>query len=722
MNLYICEKPSQGRDLARIIGCTSRGNGCMTGGENTVTWCVGHLLELKEPSEYDPRYKKWNLDDLPIVPEKFAYNVKKSASDQYKVIRDLVKNASAIFIATDYDREGEAIARSLLERFRYSGQIFRVCLTALDDVSIKRALNSIKNGTETEPLYQSALGRSRADWLVGMNLSRLFSVLGRRMGFPEPIQIGRVITPTVTLVVNRDLEIENFVPVPYYELWITACTERGAFKAKWIVPDEYSDDAGRCLKREQAAETAARVNNQPGTITKAETKRQKESAPLPFDLTSLQQYASKHWGYTAQKTLSIAQSLYETHKATTYPRTDSRYLPESQFSDVPAVFNAIGTSEPSLQPFLAGIQTASGKPKCFNTSKVEAHHAIIPTTKPVNMADLSKEEQNIYKAVMCFYVIQFLDDAVYDRTTVEVTSCGEKFAASGRTTVSLGFKELLQSFNLLREESEKNRDQSGESDETQQNLPPVKEGDGAQITSPEINDKMTSPPAHLTESTLLAAMEHIAKYVTEEKFKKILKETAGIGTPATRAAILESAINHNYLIRKGKNILSTDKAKTVIPSLPTGIKSAGLTAAWEQELDKIAHSQSDLSEFMLNIEKWIKSIIQKYVQDGVYQLKGYHAAPPDAVCNPAQHHTQNSAQDPASGTAHSKKSQTDGNIDAESAEAPMCPKCGKPMVRRKSSKTNSEFWGCSGFPTCREIINIDSNRKGKKTFRRRTRK
>jgi DNA topoisomerase-3 len=345
-----------------------------------------------------------------------------------------------------------------------------------------------------------------------------------------------------------------------------------------------------------------------------------------------------------------------------------------------------------MQPFLEGLSVRNRKPRCFCTAKVEAHHAIIPTTKAVSLANLSREEQNIYRAVVCFYVIQFLDDAVYDKTVIELSVCGEKFTAGGRTAIDIGYKKLLIAFNLLKDDGDKGG--SDQKDELQQSLPPVKEGEKAQAANPEISNKMTSPPAHFTEATLLAAMEHIAKYVTEEKFKKILKETAGIGTPATRAAILESAINHKYLTRKGKNILSTDKAKTVIPSLPGGIKSAGLTAAWEQELDKIAHSQSDLNEFILNIEKWIRSIIQKYVQDGVFKLNGYSKIPEPTSVQPVSCNMSKPVRSASE------------NL---SSDVPKCPKCQRAMVRRKSSKTGNEFWGCSGFPKCREIINIASD-------------
>ncbi|MBQ8708868.1 MAG: topoisomerase DNA-binding C4 zinc finger domain-containing protein [Succinivibrionaceae bacterium] len=820
MKLYICEKPSQGRDLAAVLGCRTRGEGCLKNGDSVVTWCFGHLLELQEPSDYDPRYKRWNLEDLPIIPPRYAYKVKKASAKQYKAVHELVKQASEIYIATDYDREGEAIARSLLERFRYGGPIFRVCLTALDDTSIRRALGAIKNGSETEPLYRSALGRSRADWLVGMNLSRLFSVLARQSGFGSAVQIGRVLTPTVTLVVNRDNEIDSFVPVPFFELLITAISNKGAFKAKWKVPEAVADEAGRCLNRETALATAAKVNNQPGVITRAERKRQKENPPLPFDLTSLQRFASRRFGYSAQKTLEILQGLYETRKATTYPRTDCRYIPESQYPDAQIILEKIAASDPALAPYLPAPLPAR-KPRCFNTPKVEAHHAIIPTTKVPDLSELAPDERNIYNAVRCFYIIQFLPEAEYDRTLIELACQDELFAAGGRTLANPGFKKLLDAAGLVRlsEQSTDDdeagsgggaagkgkattnaktcgndnggtdanadiigagggytgggaevRDPSAENTsefEFQQQLPQAREGDPVTVTDPQVQDRMTSPPSHFTEAALLAAMEHIGRYVTEERFKKILKETAGIGTPATRAAILESAISHDYLMRKAKYILSTSKARSVIPALPEGIKSAGLTAAWEQELDKIAHRQADLSEFMTNIEKWIRGLIAKYQEPGRFAVTSVSIASGNAAAaRKTSAGSAVSARKTATGSAESSRETSAGfgasdrkastgsaasngktstrarNFRARKTSADstrsragksssilkartemsdsrynggntgenqMCPACGRPMVKRKASRDGSEFWGCSGYPECRKTLPISGN-------------
>lgn len=733
MDLYICEKPNQGRDLAKILKCTKRHEGYLTNDSQIVTWCVGHLLELLEPDDYDSKYKKWNIQDLPIIPENYRYKVKKNVAKQYKVIQELAKKATTIFISTDFDREGEAIARTLLDRFNYKGIIKRVCLTALDDSSIKKALNNIKEGHETEPLYHAALGRSHADWLVGMNLSRLFTMLGKNLGFNDTIQIGRVLTPTVTLVVKRDLEIINFKPTPYFELFIDATTAKGQFKAKWIVPEQYQDPDGHCINRQFVEDVANKVINQIGNISKAERKQVTEAPPLPFDLTSLQQYASKKWGYTAQQTLDAAQNLYEKYKATTYPRTDCRYIPDSQLQERDNIFTSLVLSDPNLADSVNFAKKFTHKPKAFNTSKVEAHHAIIPTMATTDISQMNQREKNIYNAIRCYYLIQFCPNAIFDKASIELNCLNEVFVANGKVLKDQGYRQILILNDLLNlnQNADKTNDAEDENS-SNYSLPEVQVGDQANIFNASILDKVTTPPAHFTEATLLAAMENISRFVTDEKFKKILKETAGIGTPATRASILESAIHHNYLERNKKWIISTDKAQNVIPHLPKGLQSAGLTAAWEQELDKIAHKQSNLSEFMFNIEKWIKSIIMNYNDPTSFTLdqeflnqkyqeksKTY----PCFSCGSNLRRIKGSkgyfwgCQNPECKTTYNdkdgvpvpRKPKVEQQIP-EGMEIPNCPNCGKPMKIRTAKYTGKQFWGCSDYPKCKTILDLTENK------------
>ena len=360
MRLFLCEKPSQAKDIAKVLGASRRGDGCWVGTGVTVTWCIGHLLETAPPDAYDARYKRWVLADLPIVPSQWKMQVKPKTASQYKAVKRLLGEAAELVIATDADREGEMIARELVEHCRYRGPIRRLWLSALDDASIRKALASLKPGAETFSLYHSALGRSRADWLIGMNMSRLFTLLGRQSGYQGVLPVGRVQTPTLRLVVDRDRSIADFVPVPYWAIDVQLDSAGTRFHAQWRAPEDACDDQGRCLKQELAQLAAAAINGAGSAqVVAIKTERVRETAPLPFDLGTLQEVCSKKLGLGAQETLDIAQALYETHKVITYPRSDCGYLPLSQHSEAPAILGALGRADPTLAPLQALPGTAT---------------------------------------------------------------------------------------------------------------------------------------------------------------------------------------------------------------------------------------------------------------------------------------------------------------------------------------------------------------------------
>ena len=727
MKVYICEKPSQAKDLAGVLGVNQRADGHLhNGGSKVVTWAFGHLLEMQMPDDYDDKYKSWALDTLPISPEVWKYNVRKSSFKQYKIIEGLVAKASKVYIATDFDREGEAIARSLLDRFRYKGEIERVCLTALDDASIRKALGSIKEGKETLPMYFAALARQRADWLVGMNISRLYTVLARQTGFNETLHVGRVLTPTVALVCQRDTEIANFKPSPFWVLQVGISVQNGQFMAQWQPPEEFTDDQGRCINKTYAEQVAAQVNGANAVISKAETKSGKESAPLPFDLTSLQQYASKRWGYTAQEVLDIAQSLYDG-KSISYPRTDSRYLPVSQQSEVSAVMQAIIQTEQSVSGLVAGADI-NRKTRVFNDAKVTAHHAIIPTPTKTNIDKMSEKERNIYDAVRRFYIAQFYSDFEFNRTQIEAT-CGEHiFAASGKMPLKQGWKVLFASET----ESNPKEDDADDVQAEQDKLPRVSHGEPAQVVKPVIHSKMTRPSPHFTESTLLSAMENIARFVTEEQFKRILKETAGIGTPATRAGIIEGAVTRGYFKREKKVLKSTEKAQALIAVLPPAIKSPGMTAAWEQELERIADGSGNMSAFMAKITGWVTDTVES-LKVAAPQLAAKGGAIDRAFksARPAEHECFD-----CGGVLRRikgkngffwgcrnetcKKTFSDNRGKPEKRQdetnSPRCPDCGSSMRIRKGvapgKKRASKFWGCTAYPECKGLLTYSKKEHG----------
>lgn len=721
MEVYICEKPSQAKDLAAVLGATQQGKGFVHNGAGTViTWAFGHLLEMLMPDDYDEKYKAWALETLPITPDEWRNKVSKDKFAQYKIIEAQVNAASKVIIATDFDREGEAIARTLLERYRYSGPVERLCLTALDEASIRKALANIKPGKETMPLYFAALARQRADWLVGMNISRLFTVLGRKVGFRETLHVGRVLTPTVALVCQRDSEIASFKPSPFWVLQALVTVQNGQFSAQWVPGEDVCDDQGRCTSKPYIEQVAAQVTGAAASISKAETKAGKESAPLPFDLTSLQQYAAKRWGYTAQQVLDIAQSLYETHKATTYPRTDSRYLPESQRADVPTILQAIIQTDSSFAGLVAGSDP-NRKARAFNDSKVTAHHAIIPTPARANLAAMNETERNIYDAVCRFYIAQFYSDFEFNRTDIEVDCSGHTFVARGKVPLRQGWKVLFAS-----EAENDPQDSPNEDDSEQTSLPKVNQGEPAQLSRPDVQDKMTRPSPHFTEATLLAAMENIARFVTEEHFKKILKETAGLGTPATRASIIEGAVQRGYIKREKKVLKATDKAHALISVLPPAIKSPGMTAAWEQELERIAEGTGNMSAFMGQITGWITQTVEQLkaaapqltAADGVIDQAFKSAKPAEHECfacggllrriKGAKGFFWGCRNEACKKTFNDNRGKPEERRDSNDPLAPKCPECSSAMRLRKGvapgKKRATQFWGCTAYPQCKAIL------------------
>lgn len=640
-NLYICEKPSQARDLARILGLKTKHDYYISDANDTegVTWCLGHLLELYLPDEYSEAWKKWHLDNLPIIPCEWKYRPrlasrKPGSKAQPKkdpevvkhlnAIKKLINRASLITISTDYDREGEAIARLVMNEYAsYKGPIKRLCLTALDDKSIRKSLNNILDGGETYNLYQAALARSRADWLVGMNLSRLFTITATMgSGVHSVLNIGRVVTPTISLVVQRQEEIDNFVPQQYYvlkaELAFSGCT----YRAKWIPRDEAKDEHGYVTNTGYLQDLMNKLLTAPFTVSKYKCGNKNQKPPLPFDLTTLQQFANRRFGYTAKKTLEIAQSLYEK-KMTTYPRTDCRYLPVSLHDESPEIISAA-----SSDGFFSSLSTPVDPQKrhyAFNTSKVTAHHAIIPTSVPIAGQHLSSDELNIYNMVRSSFIALFMPEAVFRQTTIELDAIGECFKAKASELVSPGWKELYTrpsdgsqnddgemadyKKNDKKNENGDNSQDSGE--EINKSLPETREGDIHDLVQLIPSIETTTPPSPFTEATLLGAMENISRYVTDPDDKKILKETDGLGTPATRADIISNAIARSYLYYEGKHILPTEKGTSMIHALPKAIKDVGVTARWEKGLEMIASGSMNYERFMEHISSWIINIINE---------------------------------------------------------------------------------------------------------------
>ncbi len=655
MRLFLCEKPSQGKDIGRILGATQRGEGCLNGSGVTVTWCIGHLVEAAAPEVYDAALKRWSLEQLPIIPQQWRVEVKPQTATQFKVVKTLLAKATHLVIATDADREGELIAREIIDLCGYRGPIARLWLSALNDASIRTALAKLRPSAETLPMYYSALARSRADWLVGMNLSRLFTVLGRQAGYDGVLSVGRVQTPTLKLVVDRDREIAAFVSVPYWAIDVSLSAGGQTFTAQWVAPDASTDDAGRCLQQPVAQQAAQQIRAAGSAqVVSVETERGREGPPLLFDLGTLQEVCSKQLGLDVQETLEIAQALYETHKATTYPRSDSGYLPESMFAEVPTVLDSLLKTDPTLAPIMGQLDRAQ-RSRAWNDSKVTAHHGIIPTLEPANLSAMSEKEQAVYRLIRAHYLAQFLPHHEFDRTVADL-SCGQqKLVATGKQVVVKGWLLVL-----AEPEREGSADEDGDAPRSQV-LPALRDGMACQVAGADIKALKTMPPKPYTQGELVKAMKGVARFVTDPRLKQKLKDTTGIGTEATRANIISGLIARGYIVKKGRSIRASDAALTLIDAVPAAIADPGTTAVWEQALDMIEAGQLTLDVFIGKQAAWISQLIAQYGST---------------------------------------------SLSIKVPQGPACPQCGAP-TRQRTGKSGP-FWSCSRYPDCKGTLPVET--------------
>ncbi|MBF0191640.1 MAG: DNA topoisomerase III [Magnetococcales bacterium] len=665
MMLYLCEKPSQARDIARMLGANGKRDGYLEGNGIQVTWCLGHLLEMIPPDGYGALWKTWRLETLPILPDRWRVEVRDKVGRQFRVIQGLLKKCAEVVIATDADREGETIGREVLDHCGYRGPVSRLWLSALDDESIRKALGARLPGAKTEPLYRAGLGRARADWLVGMNLTRAYTILGRRGGYEGVLTVGRVQTPTLKLVVDRDRLIENFKPTDFFEVWIDCAAPAGRFRAKWVVPEAWADEEGRCLERARAEAVAQGVAGGEGRIAKAETKRMREAPPLPLDLSTLQQESSRRWGMGAARTLEVAQALYETHKAITYPRTDCRHLPENQLAEVGAVLQALVRSDAAMATLVAQADGAL-RSKAWDDGKITAHHAMIPTKAGVGVGGMSLEESRLYDLVRRHYLAQFFPVYQFDRTVVEVEAGGSMFRASGNVEIAPGWKVVL------RREAK-----PGEAEE--ERLPQgLKKGETLLVEGGRVEEKRTKPPNRHTEGTLIQAMKNVGRMVDDPRFRQTLRETSGIGTEATRAAIIENLLQRMLLRKEGKNLISAPVARVLVDVLPRSVTNPATTAIWEQALEEIAQNTRTLEEFESKAVIWVTRLIEAVKSEGERHLGRFAELAASAVASSARATDSCAAGNP-------------------------CPACRKGRVTTRTTREGRSFLGCDRFPRCRFV-------------------
>ncbi|MFC0322900.1 DNA topoisomerase III [Gallibacterium melopsittaci] len=614
MRLFIAEKPSLARAVADVLPKPhQRGDGFIRCGETDyVTWCVGHLLELAEPDAYNPAFKQWRLEHLPIIPEKWQFLPKKATAKQLSVIADLVKRADTIVHTGDPDREGQLLIDEVFAYLQLPAitieNIQRCLVNDLNPAAVRKAIEKLQPNKAFRSLTISALARSRADWLYGINMTRAYTIRGQQVGYKGVLSVGRVQTPVLGLIVRRDLEIEHFVPKDFYEVQATIYASAASvehspqpigypFKAQWK-PSEacepYQDEEGRVLVKSLAEHVVKRVQQQPAIVTEYQSKTEKETAPLPYSLSALQIDAAKRYGMSAQEVLDTCQRLYETHKAITYPRSDCRYLPEEHFADRSAIFAAISANCAEYQHFAEGFNPEQ-KGRCWNDKNVEAHHAIIPTQK--QSLRLNTQEQKIYQLIARQYLIQFYSDAEYHKTKIGLTIAGGVFVAQTRGLANAGWKRLL-----------------GQDENDQQKtavaLPIVQKGDQLYCFDAEVISKKTQPPSYFTDATLLSAMTGIARFVQDRELKKILRETDGLGTEATRAGIIELLFKRGFLSKKGRYIHSTEIGRVLIQALPDIATQPDMTAHWESQLDQIYRKQLNYQTFMQQLTNQLPQLVR----------------------------------------------------------------------------------------------------------------
>ena len=600
--LVLAEKPSVGRDLARVLKCNQNKGSYIEGNKYIITWAMGHLVGLMDPEGYDNKYKEWKMETLPMLPKHMKLTVLKKTAKQYNEVKKLMNRSdvSEIVIATDAGREGELVARWIIEKVAVNKPLKRLWISSQTDKAILDGFKNLRPGRDYDNLYKAAVCRAEADWLVGLNVTRALTCKHNAQ-----LSAGRVQSPTLAMIVNREEEIRSFKPKTYYTLGANA----NGYKLSWVNKDNNS----RIFDEEFAKKIESKLRSAEGKIVNIAEANKKKYAPALYDLTELQRDANKIWGYSAKQTLSIMQRLYENYKILTYPRTDSRYITTDIVATIPDRLKAIAIGEYRATADTLLKTKINGHKGFVDNSKVSDHHAIIPTEQKPNLALLSSEEIKIYDLVVKRFLSVMLPPFEYVQTTIEANVSGEKLIAKGKVVKSKGWKKL---YDHLEEDN-------SEEDIKEQVLPQVNKGDKVNLTKVELKTGQTKPPARFTEATLLSAMENPHKYINVGKeAAKTLGETGGLGTVATRADIIEKLFNSFVIEKKGKDIIPTSKGKQLIELVPADLKSPLLTAKWEKQLDEIAKGKrndhgfiKDMKNYSVALVEDVKSTNSKFVHD-----------------------------------------------------------------------------------------------------------
>lgn len=590
--LVIAEKPSVARDIAKVLKANQKGDGCLIGENYVVSWAVGHLVTLAEPEDYDEKYKKWNFSTLPILPEEMKLKAIQQTRSQLKVLHKWMNSAEidSLICATDSGREGELIFRYIYNITNCKKPFERLWISSMTEEAIKEGFATLKDGREYDLLYTSAKCRSEADWLVGMNATRAYT-----LRYDALLSIGRVQTPTLALIVNKQKEIDAFVAEDYFEVQ----ADFGGYTGMWIDQEEHT----RIEKEETAKAIVQKVSGKQAVITKVEKEEKKTPPPLLYDLTELQRDCNKKFGFSAKKTLDVAQSLYEKRKMITYPRTDSRYLSDDMKGKVHNTLrrlNELEEYQPYTQPLSGNISFTK---RIIDNSKVTDHHAIIPTDGKLRVDSLMEEEKKVFSLVAARFLAVFYPYYRYETTKVYAMAEQEQFLSKGTVVLEEGWQAVEKALVPATATKKKKKD------EEEQKLPALTEGEQRKIEKAAVQKKKTKPPTPYTESSLLSAMENAGRFVEDEALKEQMKDS-GLGTPATRAAIIERLLTVGYIVRKGKNLIPTEKGMKLIEVVPIEMSSPQTTGKWEKGLSSISKGKMTEERFMASIRRYVQFLIQ----------------------------------------------------------------------------------------------------------------
>lgn len=601
--LVIAEKPSVGRDIARVLKCEKKNNSYIEGTQYIVTWGMGHLVTLQNPEGYDKKYKEWKMEDIPIMPKRMEIEVIRQTGRQYQAVKNLIhrNDVKDLVIATDAGREGELVARWILKKAGNKKPCRRLWISSVTDKAIRQGFSHLRDAREYDNLYHAAVSRAEADWLVGINATRALTCK-----YNAQLSCGRVQTPTLAMIAAREEEIRKFVPETYYGLQAKAAGVTFIWKDK-------KSGSFRSFQKEKMEKILEQVKKEPFVIEKVTRKEKKSFPPQLYDLTELQRDANKRFGFSAKETLNIMQRLYENHKVLTYPRTDSRYLTEDVVGTIPERLEACAVVPyRKLAAQIRGQKLEAKKLSFVNNSKVSDHHAIIPTEQFVDLTRMSNEERKIYDLVVRRFLSVLYPPCIFEETTLVIRCGEEEFTAKGNVILQAGFREVYE----MREEEEEGGELKS------QTLPRLEEGQRLSGVQFNLRERKTTPPPYFTEATLLSAMENPVKYMEsgDREMAKTLGETGGLGTVATRADIIDKLFHSFLLEKKGNEIHTTSKARQLLKLVPSDLKKPELTAQWEMKLSKIARGELDDRKFMGDIRQYTVELINEIrAEEGAFR-------------------------------------------------------------------------------------------------------